>query len=273
MRMLGTLLCAAVCAVPALAAGQPQAAPDLILMNGRIYTVDAARPWAEALAATGDRIIATGTTAEIRALAGATTRVIDLGSRNGKRPRQKRRGVSTGSRADRTWFLRMVRFFTLLATHAIMLVAGFALGVYMLPILTAPKGPDVAALQAMERGALQGPLPTRPQRQRRGALGRRRGEGAARQDRSRGPPGARARLQAVSRPSFVDTKEGFLGLKDKSRRVGDVKTFDGFLVDVPAGVESGPTAPSSCGARPSASSSPPPGIASSPTFKHDQFFW
>jgi hypothetical protein len=40
-------------------------------------------------------------------------------------------------------------------------------------------------------------------------------------------------------PEFVDTKEGFLALKNKSRRIGDIKTFDGFIVDVPAGVDVG----------------------------------
>jgi hypothetical protein len=51
---------------------------DLLLTNGRIYTVDAARPWAEAVAIRGSRIAAVGTTAEVRALAGPQTRTIDL---------------------------------------------------------------------------------------------------------------------------------------------------------------------------------------------------
>ena len=52
--------------------------PDLIFINGRVYTLDAGRPWAEGLAIAGDRIAATGTTAEIRKLAGARTRIVDL---------------------------------------------------------------------------------------------------------------------------------------------------------------------------------------------------
>jgi predicted amidohydrolase YtcJ len=56
-----------------------QAAPaDLVLTNGRIYTVDASRPWAEAVAIRGSRIAAVGTTAEMRILAGSATRTIDL---------------------------------------------------------------------------------------------------------------------------------------------------------------------------------------------------
>jgi hypothetical protein len=51
---------------------------DLILTNGRIYTVDPSRPWAEAVAVSGSRISAVGTNAEIKALARPQTRAIDL---------------------------------------------------------------------------------------------------------------------------------------------------------------------------------------------------
>jgi predicted amidohydrolase YtcJ len=63
----------------AVALAQPGGGPDLVLLNGRVYTVEAARPWAEGVAMSGDRIIAVGTSAEMRALAGARTRTIDLG--------------------------------------------------------------------------------------------------------------------------------------------------------------------------------------------------
>ena len=57
----------------------PQSAPpDLILVNGRVYTLDSARPWAEAVAVRGDRIVGVGTSAEIRQTAGSSTRVIDV---------------------------------------------------------------------------------------------------------------------------------------------------------------------------------------------------
>jgi predicted amidohydrolase YtcJ len=63
-----------------LTAGQQGAdpAPDLALVNGRIYTLDAARPWAEALAIVGSRIVTVGSTEEVRRSAGPATRVIDL---------------------------------------------------------------------------------------------------------------------------------------------------------------------------------------------------
>jgi predicted amidohydrolase YtcJ len=51
---------------------------DLVLVNGRVYTLDATRPWAEGVAIAGDRILAVGTSAEVRKLAGPRTRTIDL---------------------------------------------------------------------------------------------------------------------------------------------------------------------------------------------------
>ncbi|WP_244557641.1 amidohydrolase [Brucella melitensis] len=54
---------------------------DLILTNGRIYTVDTARPWAQAVAISGGRILAVGSTAEIEAYRTGETEVVDLGGR------------------------------------------------------------------------------------------------------------------------------------------------------------------------------------------------
>ena len=62
-------------------AGQAQTTrpPDLILAGGKVFTADPARPWAEAVAVRGDRIVAVGTTAEVVRLAGRSTRTIRLG--------------------------------------------------------------------------------------------------------------------------------------------------------------------------------------------------
>jgi hypothetical protein len=69
----------AVLLVP-LVNGQPPP-PDVVLVNGRVYTADATRPYVEALAIRGDRIVAVGTSAQITALAGPTTRRVDVGGR------------------------------------------------------------------------------------------------------------------------------------------------------------------------------------------------
>jgi len=70
------LLVAVALAIPLLAQ-----TPDAILVNGKIVTVDAQFSVREALAVSGGRIEAIGSTAEIRPLAGPRTRIIDLQGR------------------------------------------------------------------------------------------------------------------------------------------------------------------------------------------------
>ena len=66
------------CFCVSLSSFAQQTKPDLILFNGKIFTSVAAHPYVEALAIRGDRIVATGDTATIRAIAGPGTRQIDL---------------------------------------------------------------------------------------------------------------------------------------------------------------------------------------------------
>jgi predicted amidohydrolase YtcJ len=78
--MTRTILRLAVAA--ACLAGPALAAPaDLIVTDARIYTVDPARPEAEAMAIAGGRIVYVGDAAGARALAGPATRTLDLGGR------------------------------------------------------------------------------------------------------------------------------------------------------------------------------------------------
>ncbi len=53
------------------------AAISLAIVNARVWTGDTRRPWADAVAVQGNQIAAVGSSAEIRKLAGAATRVID----------------------------------------------------------------------------------------------------------------------------------------------------------------------------------------------------
>ena len=60
-------------------ASQQTAAPaTLVLRNGKIVTVDAAMPEAQAIAIRGDRIAAVGTNESIQQYVGPSTQVIDL---------------------------------------------------------------------------------------------------------------------------------------------------------------------------------------------------
>ena len=62
-----------------IAMAQPQA--TLVLIGGKIHTMDPARPRAEAVAVVRSRIVAVGGNEEIRRWVGPGTRVIDLGGR------------------------------------------------------------------------------------------------------------------------------------------------------------------------------------------------
>ena len=53
------------------------AEPTLAVVNGRIWTGDPRRPWADALAAASDRLLTVGSSAEVRKLAAASTKVVD----------------------------------------------------------------------------------------------------------------------------------------------------------------------------------------------------
>jgi predicted amidohydrolase YtcJ len=63
------------------AADPPDFHADLVLTGGKVWTVDAERPEAEAVAVWRDRIVAIGANDDVRRLAGPGTRVIDLAGR------------------------------------------------------------------------------------------------------------------------------------------------------------------------------------------------
>ena len=76
--VIRSLLFAAALA-PALALAAAPA--DLILHNGKVWTVEAKQPVAQAVAVTGNKIVKVGSDAEVLALRGAKTRTIDLDGR------------------------------------------------------------------------------------------------------------------------------------------------------------------------------------------------
>jgi predicted amidohydrolase YtcJ len=54
---------------------------DMVLFNGKIFTVDAAQPWAQAVAVRDGKFVAVGSDADVKKLAGKDTEVIDLRGR------------------------------------------------------------------------------------------------------------------------------------------------------------------------------------------------
>ncbi|MBX8803122.1 DM13 domain-containing protein [Ochrobactrum sp. MR28] len=126
----------------------------------------------------------------------------------------------------------------LIASHMLVFSVGFAGGIYLLPILTAPPAPTEAALQ---RSASEAIYVGHLTRDLKGSDLLHWGEGEIRvaPDRiahlGRLSPGPDYKLYLA--PRYVDTKEAFLEIKGSSVRLGNVSTFKGFIVDVPAGVD------------------------------------
>ena len=79
--MSASALAAAALLCAMWASSQAQSAPSLLLVNGKIWTVNPAQKEVEAVAIFGNRIVATGTTAEISALKQRDSQVIDLNGR------------------------------------------------------------------------------------------------------------------------------------------------------------------------------------------------
>jgi len=132
----------------------------------------------------------------------------------------------------------MKKLLLLAATHAAVLGAGFALGIYALPILTAPEAPSAGAVSAAAQGAeWQGEF----RRDLKDSDFLHWGEGTVTVGRravalmGRIAPGPDYKLYLS--PEFVETEADFNRLKPGMARVGDVKTFENFVVPVPAGID------------------------------------
>ena len=82
IALIAVILALAAAAPPIAGCGQPAPPPaDVVVVNGKVLTVDAASTIAEAVAIRDGRFVAVGTSADIRRLVGATTQVIDAGGR------------------------------------------------------------------------------------------------------------------------------------------------------------------------------------------------
>lgn len=132
----------------------------------------------------------------------------------------------------------MRRILIAIVTHAAALAVGFALGIYALPILTAPASPDAAVLQQEASGAQ---FRTTLTRDLAGSDFLHWGEGTISLSSSmivhEGAlaPGPDYKLYLT--PSFVEDEAGFNAIKAQSVQLGDVKSFNGFLLNVPQDVD------------------------------------
>jgi hypothetical protein len=126
----------------------------------------------------------------------------------------------------------------LVLSHLLALGVGFAVGIYTLPILTAPPAPTTGEVRRMARKAL---YTGEFRRDLEGSDFLHWGEGTV----SIGPrniafigklaPGPAYGLYLSPEP--VETEPDFLRLKPRMARVGDVRTFENFVVPVPPSVD------------------------------------
>ena len=79
--LFACLILSILSAIPALAAAEGGLMADMVLIHGKIFTVDAAQPWAQAVAIRDGKFVAVGKDEEIKKLIGQETEVIDLGGK------------------------------------------------------------------------------------------------------------------------------------------------------------------------------------------------
>ena len=126
----------------------------------------------------------------------------------------------------------------LLVSHGLVGAIGFATGIYTLPILIAPAAPSAAEVSAVAESAT---YTAEFRRDLKDSDALHWGEGKV----SVGPdsishmgkmaPGPDYKLYLS--PEFVETETEFNRLKSRMVLVGDVKTFNNFVVPIPPGVQ------------------------------------
>ena len=132
----------------------------------------------------------------------------------------------------------MKKALILIISHGAALALGFVLGVYLLPIIAAPPAPSAAELE-IHRGAAM--FSGQFARDLKGSDTLHWGEGTVYVGSDKIAlvgsiaPGPAYRLYLS--PEFVADEASFEAHRSKMLAVGDIKTFDNFVVDVPAGVE------------------------------------
>ena len=132
----------------------------------------------------------------------------------------------------------MKKALLLLASHVVAIAVGVALGIYLLPILTAPAAPSSAEIAAQ---AGQAAFTGQFRRDLKDSDLFHWGEGTVSVGRQsialagKLAPGPDYKLYLS--PEFVETEADFARLKPQMVRVGDVRTFENFVVPVPEPVD------------------------------------
>ncbi len=132
----------------------------------------------------------------------------------------------------------MKRIILLILTHAAAIGFGFALGIYTLPILTAPPSPEAEVLaQEAEAATFSAELT----RDLRGSDTLHWGEGRISITPERivhqGELAPGPDYKVYLTRQFVEHEDEFEPIKSEAVQIGDVKSFEGFLLDIPDGVD------------------------------------
>ncbi|MGL3827876.1 electron transfer DM13 [Candidatus Pelagibacter ubique HIMB4] len=121
----------------------------------------------------------------------------------------------------------------LLFSHLFVLIVGFGLGVYFLPILTAPKSLDTLKINEYEQKAL---YQTEFVKDLKGSDLFHWGEAKVTISKDKITvngsiaPGPDYKLYLTN--EFVEHEDEFLAIKDQAKYVAEVKSFNNFAIDV-----------------------------------------
>ena len=126
----------------------------------------------------------------------------------------------------------------LLFTHGFVLIVGFGLGVYFLPILTAPKSVEISKINEYENMSL---YQTEFVRAFRGSDPLHWGEAKVTVSNNKITvngsiaPGPDYKLYLTN--EFTQHEDEFLPIKETAQYVAEVKSFENFVVSVPSDVD------------------------------------
>ncbi len=123
-------------------------------------------------------------------------------------------------------------------THSAALVIGFAAGVYTLPLLIAPDAPTEQQLAAASTN-VQYTTQFNKQRQDSDVFHWGKGEVSItdRQIVFKGELSPGPDYKLYLSPEYLETEDQFGELKPQMIQVSAINTFDGFIVDIPEGID------------------------------------
>ncbi|MFK0573385.1 DM13 domain-containing protein [Endozoicomonas sp.] len=126
----------------------------------------------------------------------------------------------------------------LIISHSLCLAVGFAIGIYLLPILTAPESPPKSAIEYSRQSQRFLGHFTR-NREDSDQIHWGEGEFSINKDSisfvGKLAPGPDYKLYLS--PLFIETEAAFNQHKAGMVRVGDIKTFDNFIIPLPSTID------------------------------------